>query len=110
VVKDPKCLAKSYSIVVDHLTTHPEVEGSDPATAEHRYKNGQWVETNPANIRFFPTDIRFYLASWYYDNGLWMSVHECLRMLYGFVSSNPKTVVKKALEFQPPEGLEVSVV
>jgi hypothetical protein len=28
----------------------------------------QWVETNPSNIRIFPSDIRFY-ASWYYANG-----------------------------------------
>jgi hypothetical protein len=30
----------------------------------------QWVETNPSNIRIFPTDI-CYLASWYYANGVY---------------------------------------
>jgi len=29
----------------------------------------QWVETNLSNIHIFPTDIRFYLPSWYYANG-----------------------------------------
>jgi len=49
----------------------------------------QWVETNPSNIRFFPTDICFYLTSWYYANGLWMSVCGCSQMLDGLVSSHP---------------------
>jgi hypothetical protein len=49
----------------------------------------QWVETNPSNIRFFPKDIHIYLASWYYANGLWMSVYGCSRMLEGLVSSHP---------------------
>jgi hypothetical protein len=50
-----------------------------------------WVETNPSNIRFFPTDIRFYLAPWYYANGLRMSVYSSVRsqMLDGLVSSHP---------------------
>jgi hypothetical protein len=42
----------------------------------------QWVETNPS-------DIHFYLASWYYANGLQMSVYRCSRMLDGLVSSHP---------------------
>ncbi len=49
----------------------------------------QWVETNPSNIRFFPTDICFYLASWYYANGLRMSVYGCSQMFDGLVSSHP---------------------
>jgi len=51
----------------------------------------QWVETNPSNICVFPTDIHFYLTSWYYANGLQMSVYGCLRMLNGLVSSYPGT-------------------
>ncbi len=47
------------------------------------------METSPSNICFFPTDIRFYLASWYYANGLPMSVYGCLQMLNGLVSSHP---------------------
>ncbi len=39
--------------------------------------NLQWVETNPSNIRFFPTDICFYLALRYYANSLRMSVYRC---------------------------------
>ncbi len=35
----------------------------------------QWVETNPSIIRFFPTDICFYLASWHYANSLQMSIY-----------------------------------
>jgi len=54
----------------------------------------QWVETNTPNIHFFPTDICFYLASWYYANGLRMSVYRCSRMLDGLVSSHP---VKRVL-------------
>jgi hypothetical protein len=50
----------------------------------------QWVETNPSNIRFFPTDIYFYLVSQYYANSLRMSVCGCLGMLDGLVSSHPK--------------------
>jgi hypothetical protein len=57
----------------------------------------QWVETNPSNIRFFPTDICFYLVSQYYDNSLRMSVYGCLRLLDGLVSSHPK----KLEYFQP---------
>jgi hypothetical protein len=49
----------------------------------------QWVETNPSSICFFPKDIRFYLASWYYANGLWMSVYRCSQMLDWLVSFHP---------------------
>jgi hypothetical protein len=34
------------------------------------FEGQQWEETKPSNIRFFPADIRFYRASWYYTNGL----------------------------------------
>jgi hypothetical protein len=43
----------------------------------------------PTEHLFFPTDIHFYLASWYYANSLQMSVYGCLRMLDGLVSSHP---------------------
>jgi hypothetical protein len=51
--------------------------------------SSQWVETNPSNICFFPMDIHCYLASWYYANGLQMSVYRCWQMLDWLVSSNP---------------------
>ena len=38
---------------------------------------------------FFPMDICFYLASWYYTNGLRMSVSRCSQILDGLVSSHP---------------------
>ncbi len=54
-------------------------------------QNGQaqWVETNPSKIHFFPTDIHFYFASWYYANRLQMSVYGCSQMLDGLVFSQP---------------------
>jgi hypothetical protein len=51
------------------------------------------VETNPSNICFLPTDISFYLASWYYANSLQMSVYRCSQMLDELVSSHPFFVI-----------------
>jgi hypothetical protein len=51
----------------------------------------QWVETNPSNICFLPTDIHFYIASWYYASSLQMSVHRCSWILDGLVSSHPRS-------------------
>ncbi len=51
------------------------------------------VETNPSNICFLPTDISFYLASWYYANSLPMSVYRCSQVLDGLVSSHTFFVI-----------------
>ena len=58
--------------------------GMAEITAVKCFVTLQWVETNPSNIRFFPTDICFYLTSWYYVSGLWISIYGCSRMLDGW--------------------------
>jgi hypothetical protein len=61
------------------------------------HRNLQWVETNPSNIRIFPTDIHFIAAWWFYADGF----YGCSRMLYRFISSHPQTLLQKARVFVP---------
>ncbi len=50
----------------------------------------QWVETSQPNFCIYPMDIRIFLTSWFYAEGIDTDVkYRCLRMLDGLVFSHP---------------------
>ncbi len=78
-----------FFFVTDWGIKNPFQDGLKLACKAGAY---EWVETNPSNIRIFPTDICIilmdihFIAWWYYTN----SFYRCCWMLDGLVSSHPE--------------------